>query len=95
MASIKGDPAREPKPFVNPYKNLDLPPEAFTFGKSVSLTVFVPGSFVTQDCVSTLFVSILLISPCRLPDSHFRTIKLLNGHALFLIVFFVMGCLPH
>ncbi|QGA13160.1 hypothetical protein EYB26_000807 [Talaromyces marneffei] len=33
MASTKGDPARDPKPFVNPYKNLDLPPEAFTFGK--------------------------------------------------------------
>ncbi|OKL60549.1 hypothetical protein UA08_04065 [Talaromyces atroroseus] len=33
MASLSGDPAREPKPFVNPYKNLDLPPVAFTLGK--------------------------------------------------------------
>lgn len=58
MASTKGDPARDPKPFVNPYKNLDLPPEAFTFGKQVRLSIFVFGFFVAQYCVGTLFVSI-------------------------------------
>ncbi|KAF3404253.1 hypothetical protein DPV78_002406 [Talaromyces pinophilus] len=96
MASTKGDPARDPKPFVNPYKNLDLPPEAFTFGKSVSLTVFVPGSFVAQYRVGTLFVSVSILpfSPCQLPDSHFRTIMLFNGQALFSLSFFVMRSSP-
>jgi hypothetical protein len=70
MASPKGDPARDPKPFVNPYKNLDLPPEAFTFGNPVSLTVFV---------------SICPLPSCQLPDGHFHTIMVLNGffHCLF------------
>ena len=79
MTSTKGDPVRDPKPFVNPYKSLDLPPEAFNFGKSVSLRVFVPGSFVAQDRFGTLFVSILLLSSCQLLDGHFRTTMLLNG----------------
>ena len=70
MASTKGDPARDPKPFVNPYKNLDLPPEAFTLGKSVSLTVFVPDSFVAQFYIGTLFGSFCLYSsPFLLSDS--------------------------
>ena len=97
MASTKGDPARDPKPFVNPYKNLDLPPEAFTFGKSVSLTVFVPGSFVTQYCVGTLFVSVCLysspfsLSIARRPLPHNHAAQWPGN--VFIVVF-VMRSLP-
>lgn len=97
MASTKGDPARDPKPFVNPYKNLDLPPEAFTFGKSVSLTVFVSGSFVVQYCVGTLFVSICLYSTPFSMSIARRSLPQNHGAQwpdIVFIVFFVIRSLP-
>ena len=39
MASTKEDPARDQKPFVNPYKNLDLPPEALLYYDSQYLVL--------------------------------------------------------
>lgn len=40
MATASGDPARDPRPPENPWRNLDLPPEAFPVNGSVSAFVF-------------------------------------------------------
>ncbi|QKX56743.1 uncharacterized protein TRUGW13939_03849 [Talaromyces rugulosus] len=43
MATPMGDPARDPRPPENPWKNLDLPPEAFAVNGSLVRDLCFPG----------------------------------------------------